>query len=172
MKRIFCGLLCLILCFSLFGCEKAEEPIPMKEPVTFFYLRNDFDYTNTDSVIGSEPREAAGHKDDLAYLMEQYFKGPLSENLANTFPANCGLVSFSTRSSTITVVITDSLATLSGTDLTIACVCLAKTITGITGYPKVVIRTQTQLLNGKGSITIRDGEPALFDDYIAPTTTE
>ncbi|MBO5892356.1 MAG: hypothetical protein J6Q30_06550 [Oscillospiraceae bacterium] len=172
MKRFLCSLLCLLLCFSLFGCQK-KETMPILEPVEFFYLQNTFSYTDAETIIGSEPREAAGHREDLPYLLELYFRGPQNDALAQPFPDGCNLVSSSTRNSkTITVVITDSFSTLTGMDLSIACVCLAKTVSGITGYPTVIIRTETKLLDGKRSITVRDGKPVLFDDYIAPTTTE
>lgn len=170
MKRLVCGFLCLLLCFSLSGCK--EDLVPMTEPVEFFYLRDSFSYTDTDSVIGSELREAAGHKEDLNYLLDLYFSGPQSDALAKTFPPECSSVSFSTRGSTITIVVTDAFASLTGMDLSVACVCLAKTLTGISGFHTVVIRAQTQLLDGKKSITIRNEDSVLLDDYIAPTQTE
>jgi hypothetical protein len=172
MKGFLCGLLSLLLCFSLLGCQN-KEPAPILEPVTFFYPQNTYTYTNSESILGSETREAADHKEDLAYLLEQYFQGPQSQNLSQPFPSGCHLISSSVRNNnTITLVLSDAFATLTGMELTIACVCLAKTVTGVTGYPSVVIRAETQLLDGKRSLTIRDGNPALFDDYIAPTITE
>ncbi len=172
MKGFLCGLLSLLLCFSLLGCQK-EEPVPILDPVDYFYPRSSFSYADSEIVIGSEPREASGHKEDLAYLLDQYFLGPQSQDLTQPFPDGCKLVSFSVRTdNTITLVLTDEFAGLSGMELSIACVCLAKTVTNITGYPKVIIRTQSQLMDGKKSITIRDGEFALYDDYIAPTITD
>lgn len=172
MRRFFCGFLCFLLCFSLLGCQPKEE-IPILEPVEFFYPKKDFSYAETDTIIDSELREASGHKEDLSYLMELYFRGPQSESLSHPFPVGCGLLSSTVRSNnTITLVVTDTFASLSGLELAIACVCLAKTAIGITGYPKVIIRAKTQLLDGKRSIIIRDGEFALLDDYIAPTQTE
>ena len=172
MKGFFCGLLSLLLCFSLLGCQK-EEPVPILEPVNYFYIRSSYEYTNSETFFGSEAREASGHKEDLTYLLEQYFLGPQSEGLSQPFPEGCSLISFSVRTNnTITLVLTDAFAELSGIDLSIACICLAKTVTGITGYPKVIIRTQSQLLDGKKSITIRDDELAFYDDYIAPTISE
>ena len=172
MKGFLCGFLSLLLCFSLLGCQK-EESAPILEPVEFFYTQSTYAYTDAETIFGSEPREALGHKEDLTYLLEQYFQGPQSEGLSQPFPEGCHLISFSVGSNnTITLVLADSFAGLSGIELSIACVCLAKTVTGITGYPKVIIRTQSQLMDGKKSITIRDGEFALYDDYIAPTITE
>ena len=171
MRRLLCCFLCFLLCFTLFGCQKKEE-VPILEPVEFFYLRSNFSYTDTDTIIGSELREASGHKEDLAYLIDLYLRGPQSEALAQTFPTGCAMVSFSTKGSILTLRITDQLSTLTGIDLVTACVCLAKTATELTGFKTVIIRAQSQLLDGKRSITIREGESALLDDYIAPIPTE
>ena len=172
MKGFFCGLLSLLLCFSLLGCQK-EEPAPILEPVTFFYTQSTYTYTDAESILGSEIREASGHKEDLTYLLKQYFQGPHSENLSQPFPSGCYLVSSSVRNNnTITLVLSDDFAELTGMELTIACVCLAKTTIGITGYPSVDIRTQSQLLDGKKSINIRNDELVLYDNYIAPTISE
>ena len=170
MKQLICGFLCLILCCSLSGC--LEDEIPIAEPVEFFYLRDTFSYTDSDTAIGSEQRESAGHKEDIHYLLDLYFSGPQSDTLAKTFPTGCSLVSYSTRGNTITVVITDAFASLTGIDLSVASVCLAKTLTGFSGFQTVIIRPQTQLLDGKKSITVRNEDFVLFDDYTAPMQTE
>lgn len=172
MKRLLSGFLCFLLCCSLLGCRQEEEA-PILEPVEFFYPRSAFSYTDTETIVGSEQREASGHKEDLSYLLDQYFRGPHSESLSQPFPDGCHLVSTSVRSNnTIVLVITDAFSTLTGMELSIACVCLAKTATALTGYPTVIIRAKSQFLDGKRSIIIRDGDPVLYDDYIAPTHTE
>ena len=59
MKRFFCLLLCL--CLFLPGCSGEL----MKNPVTFYYPRREYQYGAEDGVISSEQREASGHADDL-----------------------------------------------------------------------------------------------------------
>ena len=170
MRRLFCVFLSLLLCFGLFGCKKEEAPL--LAPVEFFYLHSTFSYTNTDTVMGSELRESAGHEEDLIYLLNLYLQGPQSEALAQIFPKGCSTVSCAQKNSAVTIVLSDAFATLSGMELTTACVCLAKTLTGLTGVETVVIQAETQLLDGKKNITIQDGAPILLDDYIAPTQSD
>lgn len=171
MKRLICGFLCLLLCFSLFGCQQEEE-LPILKPVEFFYLRTTFSYTDTDTILGSEFRESAGHETDLVYLIDLYFGGPESDTLSLPFPRGCTVVSITPKGSAISIIVSDQFAKLSGMNLTVACVCLAKTLTALSGYSTVIIQTRTQLLDGKKSITIQDGDPVLLDDYITPTTSE
>lgn len=172
MKRTLRGLLCVLLCLGLFGCRQ-EEDAPIQVPAEFFYPRSTFSYTADETVIGSEHREAAGHEDDIAYLIDLYLRGPQSETLTQPFPIGCRVVSCTLKSdTTLTLVVNDNFAALTGMELSVACVCLAKTLSGLTGADTVIIQTQTQLLDGKKSITIRDGAPVLLDEYIAPSQPE
>ena len=171
MKRLFSVLLCLVLCFSFTGCQK-EETVQILKPVEFYYLQNTFSFTNSDTILGSELWESAGHEDDLVYLIDLYFSGPQSDALSLPFPKGCTVVSITTKNDAITITVSDHFAKLTGMDLSVACTCLAKTLAGLSGADTVIIQTRTQLLDGKKSITIRDGVPILSDDYIAPIQSE
>lgn len=171
MKRRICVLLCLLLSFSLFGCQK-EEKVPIAVPVEFFYLQSTFSYKDSDTVIGSELWESAGHEEDIVYLLNLYFSGPQSNTLTRPFPNGCSVVSCTPKNDAVSLVVSDKFATLTGMELTASCVCLAKTLSGLTGFDTVIIQARTQLLDGKKSITIRNGSPVLLDDYIAPTQSE
>ena len=171
MKRLFCILLCICLCCSLWGCRKNENP-PVQVPVEFFYLRSTFTYNSTDTVLGSELRESAGHEEDIVYLLNLYFSGPKNESLAQPFPKGCSVISCTQEKETASLVISDRFAELTGMELTAACVCLAKTLSGLTGCGTVVLRAQTELLDGKKTITIQDGTTVLLDDYISPSQPE
>ncbi len=55
----------------------------MKNPVTFYYPRREYQYGAEDGVISSEQREASGHADDLHYLLSLYLIGPSSDELVS-----------------------------------------------------------------------------------------
>ncbi|MBQ3542835.1 MAG: hypothetical protein IJA45_06905 [Oscillospiraceae bacterium] len=167
MRRFVCFLLCCLLSLSLMGCQNADTPSLLK-PVEFFYPQNTFSYTDTDTIFGSEHRESAGHEEDLVYLMDLYFGGPQSETLLQPFPQDCTTVSVTKKNDAVFLTVSDNFSSLTGMKLTVACVCLAKTVTGITGFHTVTIQTQTQLLDGRKSITVQNGKPVVLDDYIAP----
>ena len=171
MRRFVYFLLCFLLGLSLMGCQKEEAP-PILKPVEFFYLQNTFSYTNTDTIFGSERRESAGHEEDLVYLMDLYFSGPQSDTLLQPFPKDCTAVSVIKKNDAVSVTVSNHFSGLTGMELTLACVCLAKTVTGITGFDTVIIQTQSQLLDGKKSITIQNGKPIVLDNYIAPVHTD
>lgn len=171
MRRFLCFFLCCLLCISLLGCQKEAAP-PIVKPVEFFYLQNTFSYTDTDTIFGSEQRESAGHEDDLVYLLNLYLRGPKSDTLLQPFPEDCTAVSYTKKNNAITLTVSDALSDLTGMELTVACVCLAKTVTGITGFDTVIIQSQSQLLDGKKSITIQNGKPIILDNYIAPIQTD
>ena len=80
MKRFFCLLLCL--CLFLPGCSGEL----MKNPVTFYYPRQEYRYGAEDGVISSEQREASGHTNDLRYLLSLYLIGPSSDELVSPLP--------------------------------------------------------------------------------------
>lgn len=171
MKRILCLMLCLLLCSGLLGCNTKTEPT-IQVPAEFFYLRADFSYKDTETIIASELRESAGHEEDLVYLMNLYLAGPESSALSQPFPQGCSILSYALKNNGISLVISDEFAYLNGMDLTTACVCLAKTLTGLTAIDTVILQTQTQLLDGQKTITIQDGVPVLTDDYISPIQYE
>ena len=171
MKRLVCILACILLCCTLWGCQQEKEE-PILVPVEFFYPRNDFSYNDTETILGSELRESAGHEADTLYLLNQYLGGPKSDALSRPFPKSCTILSLSTADDTLSLVISDKFAGLTDMDLAIACVALAKTATGITGCDTVVIQAKTKLLDGRESITIQDGVPLLQDDYVAPSQPE
>ena len=171
MKRLFCALLCILLCCNLLGCRQEKEE-PILVPVEFFYPHSDFSYTDTQTILGSEFRESAGHESDMLYLLNQYLSGPKSVSLAHPFPKSCTVLSLTPTDDAVLLVISDKFAVLTGMELTVACVSLAKTVTGITGHDTVVIQAKTKLLDGKESITVQDGVPLLLDDYVAPSQPE
>ena len=76
MKRFFYLFLCL--CLFLPGCSGEL----MKNPVTFYYPRREYQYGAEDGVISSEQREASGHADDLHYLLSLYLIGPSRAGLS------------------------------------------------------------------------------------------
>lgn len=142
MKRVVS---LLLLALILTGC--AFSGIRMKEPVTFYYLRaqsdpNIYDDFYAEGIIGSEEREASGHRANLNYLLSIYFSGPLDSNLTSPFPMGCRIMETTQDDGKMTILLNPILAGKSDLDITIACACLAKTCMELTGAETVQIESR------------------------------
>ena len=160
MKRFLCFLLCL--CLFLPGCSGEL----MKNPVTFYYPRREYQYGAEDGVISGEQREASGHADDLHYLLSLYLIGPSSDELVSPLPWGTRLLGVNRQDGTITLELTDTSFTMTDTEFTLACACLTMTTLSIIGGDEVTITS------GSRSVTMSRDSLTLIDDSTASTTEE
>jgi len=145
----------------------------MSEPVTFYYLRTQ---TNTDAyddfysegIIGSEEREAAGHRDNLTYLLSVYFRGPLDSGLISPFPIGCRVLEIHQEDNRMTIQLNPVLAEKSDLDVTVACACLAKTCMDLTGAEAVQIESRNSEDKVLFSRTFTMDNLFLNDTYTEP----
>lgn len=140
MKRTLSLILILALCLS--GCAFGQDR--QKEPVTFYYLRehsdsDDYDVFFTDGAIGTETREASGHRQDLNYLLAMYLQGPMDPDLESPFPIGSQVMDIRTDNGELTVTLNTIASRLNDMELTIACACLAKTCMVLTDAETVTI---------------------------------
>lgn len=159
MKRIF--ILFLILPLLLAGCNREE--IQAEHPITVYYKLEQPTHGTADSVIAATVIEGKGHENDYSYLLSRYLKGSDDPLFARTFPRGTTLVSFKLDALTAKIVLGDRFSSLSGMDLTIACVCITRTVMELTGCQEVIIRAQTTKLNGENFITLSADSYLLID---------
>lgn len=140
MKKIICLLLAVLLCIT--GCDFKQEDPP---GVLFYYLRDpdNFVYGAADGVVTSEERDPAGYRNNLKYLISLYLQGPVDENLQSPFPAGCKLVVIGQANDELTILLNSNFCTLKDMDLTLACVCLAKTCFSLTDVQRVRIMAES-----------------------------
>ncbi|MGM9549806.1 MAG: GerMN domain-containing protein [Faecousia sp.] len=160
MKRIAC--LLLSLCLLLSGCSGER----IKDPVTFYYPRQEYQYGTADGVIASELREASGHTGDLRYLLALYLIGPSSEDLVSPLPRGTRLLQARQEGSAVTLELTDTAQAMTDAEFTLACACLTMTCLSVTGAEKVTITS------GSRCVTMSPDSLTLFDDSTAASTTE
>ena len=164
MKKSICVILCLLLIISVSGCSSAPQKI--REPVTYYYRIRNIEYDAPNGIICAEVREAYGNANNYTYLVEQYLRGPLDGSYTSPFPAGTTLVHLDFLKDTVLVVLSSHISLLSGSDLSIASTCLAKTVLEMTGMKEVKISSQGDLLNGQESITISLNDFVMVDDYV------
>ena len=156
MKRLWCFLMVFCLIFS--GCSFSGERI--KEPVTFYYVRENYQ-KDMDQVIASEVREAAGHRDDLAYLLALYSMGPASEELTSILPGNTGLTLTEYLDESIILTLSEQAEPLTDGDFTLACACISLTCMELSDIQSVT------LICGERTITIRENQLLQYNNLLS-----
>lgn len=162
MKRLTA--LCLVFSFLLSGCALFGERI--KDPVTFYYVRAEYAYSSTESVLGSEEREASGHRHDLSYLMALYLIGPSDEALVSPLPRGTRFYSIEEKENSLLLHLSDTAGVLSDSDFTIACACLTMTCLELTKAEEVTI------ISGERTVTMSRDNLTLFDTSIETQPSE
>lgn len=168
MKRFICIIVVLILIYSFSSC--ANQTHAIKNPITFYYRTETISFGTGASVICAETREIIDASADTESIIAQYLNGPQSNGCTSPFPAGTVLESYSIDNNKALIALSPHLAILNGSDLMIACACLTKTITDLTGVKSVQIRAVDSLLNNQESITVTADDFYSIDesfDYIS-----
>ncbi len=155
MRKRTCALL-LLACFLLSGCSIFGERT--KEPVTFYYVRRDFQYFTQNDVIVPEVREASGHREDISYLLALYVMGPNAEELRSPLPRGSVVHSFERTPEGITLHLTSLDLSLSDSEFSLACACLSMTCIELTDAQSVTIHS------GERTLTMDRASLALADN--------
>ena len=157
MKRLIAYLLCILL---LVGCATPQ----LRSPGTFYYPSADTTYHGSNGVIASEQRELFGIHDDLDALLALYLEGPLAPGLIAPLPPDTQLLKYTLFESVLTLRFNQSLAELSGIELTVAAGCLARTFLPLTGAKQLILTADGALLNGNTALNVALEDLYLRDD--------
>ena len=165
MKRLFSGVLILLLMMSLWGCGNSK--VNLQDAVIFYYLRSDIQsdrtYGDSDSVIVPEVQDSLTRNNRISYYIALYLNGPSDSRLHSPFPKNLTLQSVYREKNELFVIFSDNLASLSGMDLTKACACLALTCFNLSDAQTITIQTQSSTTDTAVSFTVSRDELALED---------
>lgn len=167
MKRlfIFTAILCLIT--GLAACGSGD----IMEPVEFCYQQIAAPDTLPDTVFAYETREAAGHRNDMNYLLSLYLQGPLESDLKSPFPSGCRLLHISRENDTLIVTLDQTVTSLGQLEQTLACACLAQTCFSLTDVDTVQIIAEAEDPADSLNVTIHT-ESFLLEDLPATQPTE
>ena len=158
MKRFLIFLLLLSLALSCWACSEQAS-------VTFYYVREESAYLfgKENAVIVGESRESASNIQNLHSLLILYLHGPLNENFRSPFPSGTSLVAIQQEGSHLTVRLSSIASVMKGTDLTLACACLAKTC-----FDAANVEAVTIIATGFGnvSVTLTRDSLLLVDDSV------
>ena len=149
MQRLI--IMLLLLSLLLTGCTDR-----LKEPVTFYYIRTDYDM-DMSPVMGSERREAAGHREDLSYLLALYLIGPADEELQSPLPQGASILAAEQIGPAVTLHLSDTSESMTDAQFTLACSCLTMTCLDLTEATHITI------ISGDRSVTM-DADMLLTQD--------
>ena len=146
MKRIlYIFLLAIILLLS--GCNKENEE--MQYPVTFYYKVAEPSYDAGSKTIATEIRDQKYHKNDYEYILNEYLMGPREEGCVSPFPAGTTLDELLMGGTKVSVVLSGHFVYATPSEMMLACACLTKTVTELTGIKTVQISVTTGDINGE-----------------------
>ena len=161
MKKVLSLLLSFALICALSGCTQSNES--PKVAVNFYYCTPAEDYETIHQTIFPEIREGADYGSDLQPLLNDYLRGPVSENLVNPFPESTSVESLAQTGTEVCLVLSSRFARLTGIDLILASSCISYTVFELTGCQSVRISVDGLLLDGDPEIVIRNNDILL--DY-------
>lgn len=158
MRRMILLFLCLLIFFT--GCT--EDTI--QTPCNFYYLQREITNTGADSVVAAQVADAG----DLSpqELIRQYLTAVPGSQLVSPFPSGIRLIAYTQSERYVSMIVSDELASLSGMELTLSCVCLSKTCMELAQADIVEIRCQSQKLNGSESVIMTSDSFRLQDNYL------
>ncbi len=162
MKQLAC--LILLFALALSGCADTKDAI--QEPVTFYYLQEEYQFGTASGVFGTDERDAYGHRDDLRYLMALYLMGPAKEGLRAPMPLGTHIFSAEHKDSTVYLKLSNTEETMTKVEFSLACACLSMTCMDLTGVENVTISS------GERVVTMNRNNLILFDGVIAEPTEE
>lgn len=159
MRKILCCLLFLSLLLS--GCQLSGDLI--KEPVTFYYVRADYQ-KDLSGIFVSEQREASGHLEDLSYLIALYLMGPVDESLRSPIPAGTRIYVEENNTYNVKLKLSDTEKTMTDAEFSLASACLSLTCLELTGTEKVTV------ISGNRSVTMTPDNLELSDISVHNST--
>lgn len=162
MKRMIVLLLCILLLASLCACRNKNADI--KDPVSFYYCRQEVIYHVSDAVICAQIRDGADFNGDPEQMLHSYLDGPHANGYVAPFPADTKLISFQIANNNAYVILSDEFSKLTGIKLTTACSCIALTLCEYSNVDSVHISAETQQLDYKNEIVIKASDIVLLDN--------
>ena len=160
MKKIVCIFVVMSLILLSTACNADANN---QQDVLFFYRIQKTAYDSPIGLIDSEPR--IFYKNVTAQgILNTYFSGPIHNEFISPFPENTALVDIQFEDTNLDIVLNDSFAEQTGAHLTLACVCIYKTVSSIYRIKTVRISAENVKLNGQDVITLTSESVFYYDD--------
>ena len=153
-----------LLLALLAGCAAQETAGDAVQPVNFYYPRVTPAYGHADGCLAAEVYDWGAQEMDYLALLNRYLQGPVSEELRQPLPEGTAFLDVTVQAQCANVTANAAFATLSGSALSEAVCCLAKTLLELPGIQSVRLSAQNALLDGQSSLFLTDDSIILSDD--------
>lgn len=153
-----------LLLALLAGCAAQETAGDAVQPVNFYYPRVTPAYGQADGCLAAEVYDWGAQEMDYLALLNRYLQGPVSEELRQPLPEGTAFLDVTVQAQCANVTANAAFATLSGSALSEAVCCLAKTLLELPGIQSVRLSAQNALLDGQSSLFLTDDSIILSDD--------
>lgn len=170
MKKIMCILLFSVV-ILLAGCSNAANTHSDKV-YNFYYCASPLSFGREESVVVAEKRTLEGQIISPEYIINDYLKGPVSIDLASPFPEGLYAESVSLADNRIQISMSNIYSELNGMDLTLANICLSKTMQELANVDYVYISYLNNATGKRSTITIGPDSYLLFDESSETTEQE
>lgn len=171
MKRTICLALTVVFLLSLTACDSSASTSP-DETVFFYYCTDPLRYDGNSSVISAEARNCTGYVNSLEFLLNLYLAGPVERGFKSPFPEGLYAESITLSSNRVSITLSSITSELKGLDLTLACVCLSKTVQELADVDTVYINYENSNTGKRHTITIGPNSYLLTDETSAAVDTE
>ena len=167
------AIILLVLITGLFSASCSSNVSQGDEnSVQFYYRRDPIDFNSETGVIAPEYRILENKNDTLESLLNIYFCGPVERGFESPFPEGLYAESVILNGNRLHLTLSGVLSDLNGLDLTIACVCIEKTIKQYVDVEYVHIVFENGTSGKRNSITIGPNSYLLIDDSYISTNKE
>ena len=117
-------------------------------------------------MVVSEQRDAAGHRNDLSYMLALYLMGPVNNSYTSPIPRGTRVYVKENENGKIELELSEAARTMTDAQFSLACSCLTLTCLEITGAEQVTVT------NGDRVISMTKDNLMLFDSPSQIQTTE
>lgn len=137
MKKLLYFLLLFSLAVNFCGC--AANNNQNAGTISFYYLRNNADFSATSPLLINSAYKTNDTNQDLQPIFRYYLTAPAPDNCVSPFPLGTELVSLDIESNQVSVTLTQHIKSLSAARQTIAYACITKTLIELAGVESVQI---------------------------------
>ncbi len=170
MKKICC--LCLCLALLLSACGKNAAQLPQME-VTLYYCHSESDQIEQfcSEIMAAEVRQVHLKPDDVAGLLEEYFKGPSEgSGLETVVPPGTALLKWSADDTAVFLGLNDVMRDMTAIRLRTAAACIARTVGTFLHVNTVRFRFgENALSDGENELLI-ELDKLVLEDYAVNIT--
>lgn len=159
--RLLAPIVAAVLLLS--ACSAAGEAPPV-HPIRFYYCRAEGNYSSETGALDYEQVDLGRTDVTIDEILSRYLQGPTDDTLLSPFPDALACTEQKLDGGVLTLRFNESLAALSGVDLSLACACLTMTFTQLDAVDALRVASPGTALAAQTDVLLTSGQFLLFDE--------